>query len=389
MRAKWLILLFIALITGIPGTFSQDSSRNRNVNFSGYIKDLNIIINQDALGGWVYFNMVHSRLNFKWYITPDIIITAEARNRFFTGKKILVAALTESLKEDNGFIDMNFNILKKEGLLFNSTIDRLNLDINRGKYQFTAGRQRINWGQTFAWNPNDIFNIYSYFDFDYEEKPGSDALRLQYYPDISSRFDLAVKAGHDSNITCALLYAFNRRNYDFQVLGGLFDQDIYVAGAGWSGQLFKGGFRGEASYFHPVNHFTDTTGTFVASVGYDYTTKKSVFLQFEVLYNGNRDTSVKSSINSFNENAMNASNPFLDGFSFFGAVSYPFSPILNGSISGIYNPDNSIFIIIPVFTASVSDNFDLSALLQSFQSYDSQGQDLKGNFIFLRLKWSF
>ena len=36
----------------------------------------------------------------------------------------------------------------------------------------TAGRQRINWGQTFVWNVNDVFNAYSYFDFDYKERPG-------------------------------------------------------------------------------------------------------------------------------------------------------------------------------------------------------------------------
>lgn len=32
-----------------------------------------------------------------------------------------------------------------------------------------------------AWNPNDWFNTYNYFDFDYEERPGTDAIRVRVY----------------------------------------------------------------------------------------------------------------------------------------------------------------------------------------------------------------
>ena len=32
-----------------------------------------------------------------------------------------------------------------------------------------------------VWNPNDLFNAFSFVDFDYEERPGSDALRIQKY----------------------------------------------------------------------------------------------------------------------------------------------------------------------------------------------------------------
>ena len=114
-------------------------------------------------------------------------------------------------------VDMSWNIFDKQSFLFNTTIDRLWLDLHYNKFQVTIGRQRINWGQTFVWNPNDIFNAYSFFDFDYVERPGSDAVRLQYFPSSSSAAELAVKVDDENDITAAGLYRFNRWGYDIPV----------------------------------------------------------------------------------------------------------------------------------------------------------------------------
>lgn len=107
--------------------------------------------------------------------------------------------------------------------VLNIAIDRLWLDFTHKNFQATLGRQRINWSQTFVWNPNDLFNTYSYFDFDYEEKPGSDAVRLQYFTSASSKAELLVKAGKDKKVTAAALYRFNKWKYDFQGLAGIFN----------------------------------------------------------------------------------------------------------------------------------------------------------------------
>ena len=94
---------------------------------------------------------------------------------------------------DQGWVDLSWNLLDEQSFFLNTTIDRLWVDLNYGKFQARIGRQRINWGQTLVWNPNDIFNVYSFFDFDYVERPGSDAIRLQYYPDSSSALNLQLK----------------------------------------------------------------------------------------------------------------------------------------------------------------------------------------------------
>ncbi len=109
----------------------------------------------------------------------------------------------EMTGSDQGWVDMSWNILNEQSFFLNTTVDRLWVDFNYDKFQARIGRQRINWGQTLIWNPNDIFNVYSFFEFDYIERPGSDAIRLQYYPDYSSAIELAVKADYDNRITAA------------------------------------------------------------------------------------------------------------------------------------------------------------------------------------------
>ncbi len=83
---------------------------------------------------------------------------------------------------DDGLVDMSWNIVEKQSFLLNTTIDRLWFDLHFNKFQVTVGRQRINWGQTFVWNPNDIFNAYSFFDFDYVERPEAMLSGFSYFP---------------------------------------------------------------------------------------------------------------------------------------------------------------------------------------------------------------
>ena len=176
---------------------------------------------------------------------------------------------SEMIGKDEGIVDMSWNIFNEESFFLNTTIDRLWLDFNYDKFQVRVGRQRINWGQTLVWNPNDIFNAYSFFDIDYIERPGSDAIRLQYYPSYSSAVELAVKADSEKDITAAALYRFSKWGYDIQFLAGYSNSSDIVAGAGWSGSIGSLSFRGEGSWFRPLKSFSDTTGTTIITAGID------------------------------------------------------------------------------------------------------------------------
>ncbi len=386
-------LLFLLLFSFAVNVFSQDSvveKKDRNWSFNGYVKDMQTVIIHKIDQNWVTSNLIHNRLNFRWNISPSFTFCLEERNRFYWGELISISPRYNNFIEyDNGLVNMSWNIFEGKSYILNAAIDRVWLDFTRKYFQITAGRQRINWSQTYVWNPNDIFNTYSYFDFDYEEKPGSDAVRLQYFTSASSKAEIAVKADKDRKITAAGFYRFNRWRYDFQGLAGVYTQSDLVLGLGWAGQIAKGGFKGEMTWFQPLKHFGDTTGVFLSSMEYDYTFRNSIFIQVEGFFNSNSTNSSNILINQFNPGLLNAKNPFLNGFSIYGNISWPVTPLINLSLAGIYNPSNCMYFIIPGFTFSLLDNLDLSVIAQSFQSYAPGSAGSSQTSIFVRLKGSF
>jgi hypothetical protein len=217
---KKLVTAFILFQILAHSLFSQEKPKAFELN--GYITTMESAM-FDTLSNTILFeNLLHNRLNFKAYIGGKVTFAAEVRNRLFTGDmvKTMGRAYSEMTGRDQGLVDMSWNILNENSFFLNTTVDRLWLDINFNKFQARIGRQRINWGQTFVWNPNDIFNAYSFFDVDYAERPGSDAIRLQYYPSSSSSVELAAKMDSDNDVTVAGLGRFNKWGYDIQMIAG-------------------------------------------------------------------------------------------------------------------------------------------------------------------------
>jgi hypothetical protein len=266
-------------------------------------------------------------------------------------------------------------------------IDRAYLDYSSGKWQIRAGRQRVNWGVNFVWNPNDIFNTFSYFDFDYEERPGTDAVRVQYYSGTTSSAELVYKPGHDSiKTSLAGMYKFTQWDYDFQFLGGRAGND-WVIGCGWAGDILGAGFRGEITHFEPqTDHSFRAT---VASVSTDYTFKNSLYIHTSILYNSTGKTGKAGGMDViFNPN-LSAKQLSMARYSLFGQVSKPITPLFSGSFSGIVNPSDGSFYVGPALTYSLLNNLELMVSGQLF--FGDAGTEFGdiGQIAFGRLKWSF
>ena len=105
-----------------------------------------------------------------------------------------------------------------------------------------------------AWNPNDIFNSYNLLDFDYEERPGADAVKMQYLINDLSNIEAAIANGPYNSATVAAKYSLNRDEYDWQFLAGTYARR-FTAGLGWSGNLGKAGFKGETQMFYKKDSF--------------------------------------------------------------------------------------------------------------------------------------
>ena len=383
---KWLAALCLIFPFKL---FAQDTI-SHNWNFNGYITNMQSFMFQNINGDWNSDNLIHNRLNFNWHNTANFLNAAvELRNRFISGESVKnIPDYSASIAQDNGFIKLSDNIFKGNSYILNLRIDRAYIDYTNDKLQLRIGRQRINWGQCSVWNPNDLFNAYSFFDFDYIEKNGSDAIRLQYYSTSTSTFDLAIKADNNHKVTSALLYRFNKWNYDFQFLAGILNEEDYVLGTGWSGNIGGASFRGEVSYFRPKQNFKDSVGVLVASVGSDYTFKNSFMLQVEALYNQNRGSAISNFTDLYSLN-LSPKNLSFAKFSFMIQGSYPVTPLLNFSLAGMYFPLMEGFFIGPSFTYSIANNIDFSIIAQSFKGKLQNGHPEYFNIAFLRLKCNF
>ena len=385
------IKVFKPLVILVLFAFSMQihaQEKQKNWSLNGYVKDMQSILFTEVDSDWMNDNLIHNRLNFKWYVTKSLTLDVEMRNRFMFGDFVkYIPGYAKIVDNEQGFIDMSGLIFSEKSFLLHSTIDRAWIDYTKGKFQVRIGRQRINWSQTFAWNPNDFFNTYSFFDFDYEEKPGSDAVKIVYYTGMTSQLEVAVKADYKDRLTAAAMYRFNKWGYDFQFIGGVFESDDIVIGGGWSGQLFKGGLRGEFSIFQPIQGTSSSNPALLVSAGYDYTFKNSLMFQTEVLYNLNGKEDGDFDLNEFYFMDLSAKNLSLTKWSFMGMLAYPITPLMNGSVSAMYSPNDKSFFVGPTISYSLAENLDFSLVAQSFFSDAAMGG--KGTFVFLRIKKSF
>lgn len=388
---KKYLLIFILLF------FINDAESQSNLSLNGYIKGLgmyykpttSIPINETDSLDFLYLNQIHNRLNFKWYASNELTFAVEARNRLFFGQMIKeFTEYEESINNDDGYLNMGTVLISGDSWFLHSMLDRAWVDYTKGDWQIRVGRQRINWGINLVWNPNDIFNTFSYFEFDYEERPGTDAVKIQYYTGVTSSAQLVYKIGRSADETAiAGMYRFSQFNYDFQFLSGWAGKD-FVLGGGWAGDIKGGGFRGEFSYFAPLQKDNGSEEAFVASVSGDYTLTNSIYLHTGILYNSNGVLGSAGGRTFFDTN-LSAKMLSSGMFNLFGQISYPFTPLLSGNFSSMINPSDGSSFLGPSLSYSLGNNLELMVNGQLFLGKTGTEYGEFGKALYGRIKWAF
>lgn len=411
----YLILFFIILSSAAIGQTEKKFSID---GFLEYTNNTWIpkseMYNLIGMDDWQNQTSINNRFNFWWKPINNLEFNAGIRNIFNYGPLIAnynrLFDYTELATFDNSFIDLTFPIAEGNSFVLYTNIDRLNIRWTLKKFVLTVGKQRINWGKNLIWNPNDIFNAYNYFDFNYVERPGSDAVLAEYYTGDFSSIQLAGKLAYrqvfvdslaftfkkELELTAAAMFKFNKWNYDFQVFAGTMQTDI-TAGVGWAGQIAGAGFTGEVSWFRDAENFPDTSGVYVASTGLNYTFKNSLFLQFSGIYNsagkkGPANESIAGVIGYFASvfsRNLNAKNLTPSRFSIFGQISYPATPLIHLDLASIYNPSDKSVFVGPSATFSLTENISLMTVGQLFWGNPFTEFGDIGQMYFLDLKWSF
>lgn len=384
------LLLFLA--TPLSFVMGQDEAGQKRTSLNGYLKFLQTVRFERPTDNWTTDNLFHNRLNFKWYATSNLTFTAELRTRFFYGETVKAFPQYQDIVDNNNayLADISAIVADGDSFFMHAIFDRLNIDWSKDKWQIRFGRQRINWGQTLVWNANDVFNAFSFFDFDYEERPGSDAVLVRYYTGATSSVEFATSFARDwKDYKIAALYRWNANNYDYQVLTGKVAGD-YALGGGWSGQIGGAGFKGEVTWFEPFDAFLSGAGDVVASISADYTFRNSVFLHSEAIYNSFASGIAPGAMAlSFLLESRTPKTLTLTEWSWFNQGSYQITPLVKAGLYTIYNPSEGSVFIGPNAEISVSDDVYLLFLGQFFAGPSDSIYGSLGFFNYLRLKWSF
>lgn len=376
----------------------KDKTAPKSWEIGGYVKYLSSVylihppFNSPVLA--YQNNLLHNRINFKWFINNAFTFKADLRTRLFFGEFIKLQPnygqtilRADSLR--NGYRDyLSWVILDQPGAAIHSILDRFYLQYSKGDFDLRLGRQRINWGINTIWNPNDIFNTFSFTDFDYEERSGTDALRVQYYTGVASSIEFAVKvATRWEDFTTGFLWKTNKWNYDFQFLVGLLGQDI-VLGGGWAGNIKNAGFKGEFSYFL---NYADTSAqrhSFTGTLSIDYLFENSGYLTVGFLYNLRGSTTINT--NQLFSYQPSAKNLYPYRYSVFITYMQAIKEVVNVGATLVYSPGESHALFIsPSFSYSIKDNWDLSFVGQIALNTEGKYYISPTQVFFLRFKYSF
>lgn len=397
-------IAFILLTIISIDLYSQESS----YALGGYIKNMSSYQDgsfagmPDNLGK--YQNTFQTRLNINWYPLSSLTAGLQSRHLLIFRENIKTGSGSlDAFTVDNYYFDLKKKYVNENDFQATSEIDRFYLDWTWDNLQVTLGRQRIAWGSALVWNPTDLFNPFNILDFDYLEKPGTDAVYLQYYLGPLSQVDIAVSPGkRPEDVIYALRYYFNYKDYDFNLIGGWQKESLRL-GASWSGQFFDGGFRGEFIYSKPDISYNpaEFSGipaqtslpdkkidkaytTFVIS--YDYTFRSSFYWHTEYLYNG-LGTTNNSSQRRFETLLSGELTP--SRHSIFQEFAYDITPLWKGNIFIIFNPSDLSWIAAPSIQYSISDNWGLYLFaFPSAGKASSEFGDMPG-WYFCRFKYSF
>lgn len=377
-------LALILCIFSLTNLLAQDSTMPK-IFLNGYVKVLQTNtfdkINHTSFSS----QLVHNRFNFKRKPNNTHTFTAELRNRIFLGEQIASTPdFVNQLRNSSDYFNWQKTWVNTKEAVFISNVERLYVDIRKEKWDVRLGRQRVNWGIATTWNPNDLFNAYNFLDVDYEERPGSDAIKLKYLITDFSAIELVQSKTNNNKSISVAKYALNKWNYDFQFIAGMFKGNSTL-GTGWAGSIKDVGFKGEIQYYFNNKQVTDQLNM---TIELDYMFKKGWYVNAGSLYNSRGLNKAVANWSSLNLN-LSAKNLMPTKYNFILTARKQFTPISAAGCSVVFAPNVNLFFLMPSFSYNISEKLDADFICQSFFMQNNGPIQTSYVMAFLRCRYSF
>jgi hypothetical protein len=385
---KRLVLCILIVSCGTP----LRASWRDDVGLRGYVRETPIVWRPPTFlapgEAHRFDNILHGRTNLQWHPGGPLRAGLELKCRLLSGESPgTMEAETDYSSWGATYVDWSRTFIRREHLIATGSVDRAWLDWTAGPLEITAGRQRVAWGTGLVWNPIDVFNPFSPLDFDNEERPGTDAARMQWYlgPNAKVEFAIAPQRSADST-TAAALAKFNRGGYDCIIIAGR-KATHRILGAAWAGSILGGGFRGELRYDVPRSTMSGAASYATVSVDVDYTLTSTLYLHAALLYSGRGTTGPAGGARLLEALQRGFLTP--SRLDVYGEIARDLTPLVRGDCPVILNPYDHSWYLGPSLTWSVITDLDLAAMGLIFGGRPGTEFGDAGDIFMLRAQYSY
>ena len=227
-------------------------------------------------------------------------------------------------------------------------------------------------------------NTYNFLDVDYEERPGSDAVKFKYLLSDFANVEFVYSKTSNNKSISVVKYFMNKWNYDIQVITGLYKGNTTI-GAGWAGSIKEAGFRGEIQHYFGNKQMADQLNM---TMELDYMFKKGWYINVGGLYNSSGLNKAVTNWGVLNLN-LSAQNLMPTKYSYIFTARKQLTSISLASCSIIYAPNVNMFLLMPTFSYNISDKFDADFIFQSFYIQNKTIIQQTTTNAFLRFRYSF
>ncbi len=358
---------------------------DKDYKFSGYYKSLlNVSETTEKNTSIIDTNRVRIRYDQKLTdrITGTVIFDNEAfLNNIYNTPDYTFIKSTDQRK--NAFWDADWVVADEDAFFWRQAIYRAYIHYYTPEFQFTIGKQAVDWSRMRFYHIFDFFQPISPTDIEKDEKIGVDALNMTFVLSDLVRYDFIYAPYRNSDKQgIGVRFGTRIQDYDIFVIAAEVHKDS-VIGACFDGYIGQAGFRGEMAYT-----VRDSDEEFFrASLGMDYTFTPKFTGIVEYFYNGAAkimDTDEFLSSRDFSQKAMSITKHIL------GAG-------LECEITGIQKLNNYVFYDFeggslfynPEFKWNIVPNCDLTIGAQIFHGHDKSEYGLYHNLYYAEMKLYF
>ncbi len=323
----------------------------------------------------------------------------------------------------NDLLHLSWEPYRGEEVFYRTKIHRAYVKVTVDYFSATIGRQQIRFGSGKLWNPLDILSpISPTFVEGGDEQKGTDAIRLDFFPDDKTEITLIAdlkksndKIKHVNIKECnyVLRAKTSVKDTDIAILGG-YVTSRGLAGFDFASIVLDGMLRGsvmisqagepyltDTDPWYPVRFMIPGNNVsspvyFTANAGYEYTFKAGVFFLVEYFYNqkaGNHNKDMKMAFYAKQFNAMDQktylqlANQFLTINQHYLAVAlgYDFHPLVRGEFFTIADIQGRAIFWSPTLRINAYENLDFSIGVMGAFNFNGKYSDfteLNKNYLF-------